>query len=635
LNLLKICANINVYSSEEAFLDTLGRGSLTTQTGQNAQNGAATNGTVANGIKPNGVTVNSASVRGVGTNAVSIEGSASLAASVSCLDSNSACGLDSTSALDSATTTVALSIRVLLIDDNKADYLITSDLFADFSDLTFQLEWATNYEHGLNALLKTDYDVCLVDHSLGAHSGIDLMRTAAAAGCNVPMIMLTGVNNREADVEAMRAGAVDYLVKNQLSAPLLERSIRYAMERKRSEEKLQQSQQFLQSTLDALAAHIAVLDGRGTVIAVNEAWRDFADEGGFEGSTYGIGCNYFQICEGASEHSEAGIVAQGIREVLSGERRQFQLEYPCLTPQEQLWFNVRVTRFQGTVPAHVVVAHENITDRKKAEEHRWQSEQRLGSLIKGAPVVVWVVDTNRVFTFSDGRVLSDLGLEPGQVVGKSLQEIYKDYPQVIAAHERAFAGEEVSLETKVSDIVFEARYSPVRDAQGVVTGVFGVAVDIRQRKAAEEALRQSETRFRTVVQSLGEGLLITDLNDVVLYANPRMSDLSGYPIEELLGRRAYELLLPEEKWPEMLDRNEQRASGEPECYEVRLRRKDGSCFWAEVSRTRRTVDAQVHICGTLGGRADITSAKQTIGCTWKKANTACKRCSTTRRMPSC
>jgi diguanylate cyclase (GGDEF)-like protein/PAS domain S-box-containing protein len=504
-----------------------------------------------------------------------------------------------------------LPIRVLLIDDNRDDYLITSDFFEDCNDLTLRLDWVDNYEDGLAAVLSGQYDVCLLDHLLGAQSGLDLLHEVGAAGCTVPIIMLTGLSDREVDLEAMRAGAVDYLVKDQLSAPLLERSIRYAMERKRSEEKLQQSQQFLQLTLDALAANIAVLDDRGIVIAVNEAWRNFAHQGDFKDSSYGIGSNYLDICNAAPEVAESVAVAEGIRQVLRGECQEFQLEYPCVTPQSHLWFNVRVTRFQSRDSVCVVVAHENITDRKTAEEHRRQSEMHLSTLIKGTPFVVWIVDTNRVFSFSNGRVLGEPGLQPGEVVGKSLEQIYGNVPEIIRAHERAFAGEEVSLETKLGDMAFEARYSPVRDARGDITGVFGVALNISERKAAEEALRQSETRFRTVVQNLGEGLLITDLNDTVLYANARMSELSGYSHEELLGRPAYELLLSREDWPDLLQRNQQRASGQAECYEVLMHRKDGNTFWAEVNATPY-LDAEGNICGTLGAITDVTKRKQAL-----------------------
>jgi PAS domain S-box-containing protein len=393
--------------------------------------------------------------------------------------------------------------------------------------------------------------------------------------------MLTGLRNREVDLQAMHAGAADYLVKDELSALLLERSIRYAIERKRSEERLQESQQFLQSTLDALSAHIAVLDENGVVVAVNEAWRRFAVQNDYRDPSCGIGLNYLAICDAALyESSEAKFISGGIREVLDRGRHEFELEYPCTTPQEPLWFNIRVTRFPGAGPTRVVVAHENVTERRRAEEQRRQSEQRLSGLIQNAPChrvddrCQWRLHVLRWWS------VERTGPAAGQIVGKPLDEVFADKPEILHAHQRALAGEEVTLAVKVSEATFESRYTPMRDANNRVTGVFGVALDITDRVQAEEALRDSETRFRTVVHNLGEGLLITDLNDVVLYANPRTSQLCGYSTEEMLGWPAYELLLPPEEWPTLQERNEQRAGGHSDCYEVQMQRKGGTMFWA-------------------------------------------------------
>ena len=139
--------------------------------------------------------------------------------------------------------------------------------------------------------------------------------------------------------------------------------------RKQAEQELRESQRFLQSTLDALSAHIAILDSEGTIVAVNAAWRNFAQENEFLGSAYGLGANYLQVCESASGPGadEAPAVAAGIRQVVAGDEDEFQIEYPCHAPQQQRWFVVRVTRFPGPGRVRVVVAHENITARKLGE----------------------------------------------------------------------------------------------------------------------------------------------------------------------------------------------------------------------------------------------------------------------------
>ncbi len=141
-------------------------------------------------------------------------------------------------------------------------------------------------------------------------------------------------------------------------------------QRKKDEAALLESKRFLQSTLDALSAHIAILDENGAIIAVNAAWSQFARQNAFPGSDFGIGANYLELCAAATGEcaEEASAVARGIRAVMAGESEEFLLEYPCHSLQEPRWFVVRVTRFQGAGPVRIVVAHENITARKRAEE---------------------------------------------------------------------------------------------------------------------------------------------------------------------------------------------------------------------------------------------------------------------------
>src|SRR5579862_2775958 len=130
------------------------------------------------------------------------------------------------------------ALRVLIADDDEDDYLLTRDLLVRIERPRFQLDWAPTYEGALEAIERNQHDVYLFDYHLGHSDGLELLRDALAHGCKAPIILLTGNDNWETDVEAMKAGAADYLVKGQLDARLLERSIRYALERKRAQEEL-------------------------------------------------------------------------------------------------------------------------------------------------------------------------------------------------------------------------------------------------------------------------------------------------------------------------------------------------------------------------------------------------------------
>jgi signal transduction histidine kinase len=122
-----------------------------------------------------------------------------------------------------------LPIRILLVEDDEDDYLITRDLLGEIADAQYQPQWVQTYEEGLARLLDNEHDVCLIDYRLGAKSGLDLLREAARAGCAAPMILLTGAGDRDTDMAAMEAGAADFLDKTALTALLLDRAIRYAL----------------------------------------------------------------------------------------------------------------------------------------------------------------------------------------------------------------------------------------------------------------------------------------------------------------------------------------------------------------------------------------------------------------------
>ncbi len=131
-----------------------------------------------------------------------------------------------------------LVVRVLLIEDDEDDYVLVRSLLDGIPSARFRLDWISTFEEGVTAIERGDHDVCLVDYRLGDRDGIELLQKTRGVDCGAPIIILTGHGNYELDIEAMHAGAADYLLKGQINAHLLERSIRYAIDRKRSERQL-------------------------------------------------------------------------------------------------------------------------------------------------------------------------------------------------------------------------------------------------------------------------------------------------------------------------------------------------------------------------------------------------------------
>jgi serine phosphatase RsbU (regulator of sigma subunit) len=152
------------------------------------------------------------------------------------------------------------AVAVLLIDDDEEDYMITRDLLKDIQSRRFDIQWASTFENGLALMKRNVYDIFLVDYNLGQHNGLDLVREAISAGCAAPVIMLTGQDDEKTDLEAMEAGAVDYLIKGKIDTALLERSIRYSLERNRVEKELRQSHQMEREAREKLEEAMAAID---------------------------------------------------------------------------------------------------------------------------------------------------------------------------------------------------------------------------------------------------------------------------------------------------------------------------------------------------------------------------------------
>jgi PAS domain S-box-containing protein len=143
-------------------------------------------------------------------------------------------------------------VKVLIVDDDEDDYILTRDLLSEIQGTKFVLEWVDNFAAALERMKQKQHDVYLLDYRLGDRNGLELLQAAIAAGCQAPIILLTGQGDRQIDMEAMKAGAADYLDKSQLGRYWLERSIRYAIERKRTEQKMQEQAALLDIATDAI-----------------------------------------------------------------------------------------------------------------------------------------------------------------------------------------------------------------------------------------------------------------------------------------------------------------------------------------------------------------------------------------------
>lgn len=167
------------------------------------------------------------------------------------------------------------TINVLLVDDDEDEFIIVKDLFSEIDTyITFSLSWEKDFEKALQAMLTEKFDVYLIDYRMGPQTGLDLIREVRKAGIIAPMILLTGQGDRQIDFEAMKLGASDYLIKTEVSANTLARSIRYAITNSRNLRELRTKESKYRSLFERSVDAIYIIDRNFRLIDLNESFSE-------------------------------------------------------------------------------------------------------------------------------------------------------------------------------------------------------------------------------------------------------------------------------------------------------------------------------------------------------------------------
>ncbi|HEX8832871.1 MAG TPA: PAS domain S-box protein, partial [Abditibacteriaceae bacterium] len=389
-------------------------------------------------------------------------------------------------------------------------------------------------------------------------------------------------------------------------------NIRDVTERRRAQLAEQEAQQLLQSTLDALSAHIAVCDETGKIIAVNQAWREFAKENNGDLTSCGVGAGYLGVCDEPKDDrvDEAQAVARGIRDVMAGRLPMFYMEYPCHSPTEERWFRVYVTSYISAGTIRVVVAHENTTDRKLAEDARRAGEERYHNIVANAPGVVYqyvLHPSGRVtipFVNVACRDLYELEPEELQENPEFLTRII--HPDDVAECEGTFAVSAATLTPwnwegriclpsgKTKWVQAAARPQRLPDG-GLLWDC--LMMDVSARKEAEI----ERDRFFTLSLDM---FVIAGADGYFKRLNPAFEATLGFTNEELMSRPFLEYVHPDDLAATQFQIDKRNNGHGVVQFENRYLCKDGSYKWLRWMSTpfEGLVYAVAH---------DVTAVKQT------------------------
>jgi PAS domain S-box-containing protein len=477
------------------------------------------------------------------------------------------------------------TIKVLLIDDDEDDYILTRELFSLVRVGKYELDWASSYEEGLKAARRREHHVCLVDYSLGERSGAELIREARESQLTTPMIVLTGQGSHDVDVEAMQAGATDYLVKDETSPARLERTIRYAVqlntERCRADEELGASAQ----------KHAAVAEIGRLALTGGDLNELFAKAVSLVARTLGV--EYSKVLELLPD-CDSLVLRAGVgwkKEYLAGQTtvsagKESQAGFTLLSNKAVVVEDLRTeTRFSsspllrehgvvsgmsviirgrkrpyGVLGAHTTSLRRFVTDdlnflravanalgeaidRKRAEDELRQSEARYRRVVDSNMLGILYWELSGEITGSNDAYLNMVGYTHEDLAAGRLRWTEMTPPKYRKLDKKAvdeLAASGVCETYEKEYIRKDGRCVPVllgcATLEGETQRGVGFVLDISDRKRAEESLRQSESQFRALFENAFDAVLIANDEGAYVDANPAACALFGVPYDEIMGR---------------------------------------------------------------------------------------------------
>ncbi|NJL64878.1 MAG: PAS domain-containing protein [Methylacidiphilales bacterium] len=192
-------------------------------------------------------------------------------------------------------------------------------------------------------------------------------------------------------------------------------------------------------------------------------------------------------------------------------------------------------------------------ERETTEKALHQSEERLRTVINSAPIILFALNKEGIFTFSEGQALEVLGLKSGEVVGKSVYEVYKDYPDVIKNINQAFTGEIKNYKSNIGGSFFDICHTPIINKIGQVESLICIAIDVSDRKFAEVALTATLDQIeyqanllRNVIDATSNWIFVKDQNFRYILVNKGMTDSLNKTFPEIIGKNDVEIGFLEE-----------------------------------------------------------------------------------------
>ncbi len=332
------------------------------------------------------------------------------------------------------------TIRALLVDDDQGDFAVTRAMMQQIPRPKIELDWVATFEEGRDALALDEYDVYIVDYFLEDRTGLDLLREAGRRQLQAPVIMLTGRGSHEVDLEAMQAGAADYLVKGEIGPAELERSIRYALDRVEALTALRESEERHRGMFDHLPIGVYRCTPQGGFLDANPALvriLGYPDPSTLERS---YAANYY-VSPSDQEHFKSRLNQFGMV-------RGFETQLKCVDGRQiRLRNTARIQRGPDGKVTYVEGTVEDISNTWKAGGF-YEDAARFQAISEHGGIAHVTVDLAGVVQEANAAFCRLSGYEQDELLGKDYAELWEadDAAAARASIEELAAGGSDALE---------------------------------------------------------------------------------------------------------------------------------------------------------------------------------------------
>jgi len=511
-------------------------------------------------------------------------------------------------------------IRVLHVDDDPGFLKVAKQCFEMQGRL--QVDTARSAEGAMEKMKQEAYDVIVVDYQMLGKNGLEFLKELREKGNGTPFIIFTGKSRKEVAIKALNLGADGYVNKHGEPETVydeLAHGIRQAVERKKAEMKMRVKEERLRAVFSSSPDAIAVSDLQGNILDCNEAaWKML----GFSSKEEVIGKSSFDF-----------FAKKGRQKALENLKKTLEqgtvrnLEYALLNKDgDELWGELSASIIKDSLgnPLGFVGIMRDTTARKQVEEEK---SRLLHDLHERAKELNCLYGMSRIFEKSDIS-LDDALQKTADLLPPAMQ-----YPDIACARivieNREFSTKnfketrwkmqaDIKLLGKKAGSV-EACYLEERptiaedpfpkEERFLIDAIAERLGKITERKKAEQALRESEKKYRELVEVLNEGIWVIDKDAYTTFVNPRMAEMLGYTVDEMQGKHLFSFM--DEKGVEiakhLLGRRKQSIE---EQHNFEFVRKDGKRIYAILETTSLT-DENGNYRGSIAGVTDVTERRKT------------------------